>query len=205
YGGDGSPAYGGGGVYTAPPCNYYRFDAVTGVRDWYIRSRGCHGGGGLAPIYLDGNIFIQDVVLPTTLSIRDAATGKNKGTLHQYWGISPALYTDNTGADRALTIYGDALDTMSSWLVSSRERVWTYKLGNGATFITAPIVINGLVFVGLGGAQIAVLDANTGALLNTITVSLSCSPSCFAAPELTAGDGALMVDEGTQLQAYVPQ
>jgi len=209
YGGFGTPALDStGGVYIAPPCNYYRFNTETGNRDWYVKHGDCHGGGGLTPTYLNGILFVQDVVSQNDLThiyLFDAATGKEKGSFLANWGLSPAFYTDKSAIDRGVTLSGKNYETLTNWNVATKQAIWSYTPGNGDTFEAAPIVVNGMIFVSDGRHDIIVMDADTGAVLNTISPDVECSShECSLGLQLVAGDGALAAGDYGELFVYTP-
>jgi outer membrane protein assembly factor BamB len=187
-----SPAVSDTGVYVSYACQWTRdFDPQTGQAIWTYTT-GCSGGGGRTPVLYNNRLYVRDWA--TGHIILDAQTGTALGTFSA--GPAPAFagnlgYFLNNGNLRAVD-----LDTNST--------VWNFS-GDGS-LTSAPIVVNGRVYVGTGGARLYGVNAIDGSVEYSATL-----PAPVAAPDehnavlltgLGAGNGRLIVPASTWLGAY---
>jgi outer membrane protein assembly factor BamB len=191
-GGDNSsPAYGDSGVYVVFTCQYYKFDAVTGVLDWND-NEGCNGGGGNTPVYYSKRVYVQDPVGGGDSYMLRADNGAIIGTFGATSGDPPAFWQFSSGKRFGFSLYdGD----LYAWKVSTGTNVWRFTGDNQLS--TPPIVINGLVVEGSGSGNVYLLDASTGRLewLGSTGASVTA---------LGAGQGELIVISGSIVTAYKP-
>lgn len=152
-GDDSSPAVTPTGVYVSYACEQaYAFDPATGSPAWHHET-GCEGGGGRTPVVAgDGSVWIRDNfdMAPVVL---DPATGTTRAT-----------YADSG------PIPAPAIDGHQGYFVADgvlRERYtptlatrWTFQ-GDGQ-ISTAPIVVNGYVYVGSRSGQLYAVSGATG-------------------------------------------
>jgi len=190
---------GNNGLYENSPCNYYKLDATTGMTIWFDNPDGCHGGGNTPPIYIDGRILIQDpVVDPARIILYDAANGRQMGRHLASVDYPPTAYTDASGASHVVSLSSDT-NTLTDWDLRTRKDNWSFSGGG----FGMPVVVNGIVFAP-SGADAFVFDGANGNLLNDLHVT-DCEHIFCPRLLLSAGDGALILNVGPELLAYVPQ
>ncbi|MFI1092046.1 PQQ-binding-like beta-propeller repeat protein [Streptomyces sp. NPDC020917] len=148
-GDDSSPAVTAKGVYVSYACEQtYAFDPRSGSPLWHHRTD-CSGGGGRTPVVADGGVWIRDGA-----------------------GMAPSVLRTGTGRVRSTYDAGPApaFDGLQGYFVDGgvlRERYtptlatrWTFQ-GDGR-ISTAPIVVNGYVYVGSRNGLLWALDGATG-------------------------------------------
>ena len=96
--------------------------------------------------------------------------------------------------------------TLRSIAVSNNQVNWSFA-GDGA-LVTSPIVVNNYVFVGSSRGNLYAVDATTGAQVWTKSLGAAIPASPGYAPQLpytglAAGDGLLVVPNGTSVTAFV--
>lgn len=194
-GDDSSPAFDGTNVFVTYPCQYYAFDAITGATAWHD-SNGCDGGGGDTPVVADGHVFIRDWTSPAL--IVNSSTGATQGPLSATQAPAVAGGTAYELSGATLTaVTDDGLGTTS----------WSFA-GDGS-LVTAPLVTDGVVWVGSSSGNLYALDPATGHQLwstNVGTALAAGNTGYVGAPftGLGAGNGALIVPAGDSLIAYAP-
>jgi outer membrane protein assembly factor BamB len=187
-----SPAVSDTGVYVSYSCNQaYDFEPLTGALIWH-HSTGCAGGGGKTTALSEFGVFTRDFDGNLVL---DRNTGHVIG-VHRATYI-PAFagkwrYSVDPGALKARRM-GDAQDS------------WTFD-GDGA-LSTAPIVVNGVVFVGSAGGRLYALNRRSGAVvwITDVGASISAPDEQNVSSPLTglaAGEGIIVVPAGRRLVAY---
>jgi outer membrane protein assembly factor BamB len=193
-GDDSSPVITADGVYVAYAGNQvYDLSPHDGSTIWHYDGPS-EGGGGDTPVLAGGLLFARD--LTGSNIILDAHTGNMQGT---FSAGPPPAFDDVRGyflAQGALT---------ARPLSALQEVTWTFT-GDG-TLVSAPIVVNGYVYVAGSSGMLYALDAATGAQAWSDDVGSPVSPpdELAAFSPLTglgAGDGALLVPAGSTLVAY---
>jgi outer membrane protein assembly factor BamB len=189
-----SPAVSSDGVFVTFPCQAYKFDPITGSALWHYDG-GCEGGGGEAPAYANGLLYMRNPPNPPGL-IFDAATGALTGS---FTATPIPAFSTQTGF--FLVSYG-ALTAID---LSTNNVLWSFT-GDGALAL-APIVINQVVVVGSTSGNVYALDAATGSLIWSGSAG-----SGIGVPDenngewpLTgfgAGEGYLVVPAGNVLTAW---
>jgi outer membrane protein assembly factor BamB len=178
-----SPTVNAGGVYVSYPCNSYGFAPMTGQLLWHTSSS-CSGGGGRTTALHDGKLFVRDASRGAHV-ILDAATGNQLGTFEA--GPAPA-FDGNVG----FFLSGGTLRAVNQ---QTNATIWSFTGDGGLS--SAPVVVNGTVYVGSSGGHIYALDAATGAQTYSATL-----PAAVLAPDehnalmlagLGAGNGKLIV------------
>jgi outer membrane protein assembly factor BamB len=152
-----SPAVAGDGVYVSFACDHaFRFDRDTGALVWeYVTS--CFGGGGRTPVYYDGRIYSRYTNEPRGY-VLDAEDG---APLWQYdVEPAPAFHAPAPAfhAGRGFFVRRTELTCRAP---DSGDAVWTFE-GGGADLVTAPIVVNGVVYVGSEDGDLYALDPTSG-------------------------------------------
>src|SRR6185503_17262817 len=190
-GNDSSPAVTSTGVFVAFACNQvYDFSPQDGSLIW--QHSGCSGGGGSTPVLFGGRLYVGDS-LTSKLSFH-APTGAVLGTFAP--GPPPAFY-GSTG----FFLTGSILKARDA---NSGAVRWSFT-GDG-TLISAPIVVNGYVYIGSSSGKVYALDGNTGANVWTgnLGAAVQSTESPVSRPHtgLGAGDGLVVVPASTRPVAY---
>ena len=191
-GNDSSPAVTSTGVFVAFSCNnVYDFSPQDGSLVWE-HSEGCTGGGGSTPVFFGGRLHVGDSLSAKLMF--DAPTGAVLGTFPP--GPPPA-FSGSTG----FFLSGSILKARDAYSGAVR---WSFT-GDG-TLISAPIVVNGYVYIGSSSGKVYALDGNTGANVWTgnLGAAVQSTESPVSRPHtgLGAGDGLVVVPASTRLVAY---
>ncbi len=188
-----SPAVSASGVYVSYACTQaYAFAPTTGALLWHYAGS-CEGGGGRTPALFGGRLYARDFVEPNVLL--DATTGASLGTFTA--GSIPAF--DGT---RMFSVGGAALIAST---IPAFGSAWTFS-GDG-DLVSAPIVVNGFVYVGSSLGQLYALDEALGTTAWSVNLG-----SALAGPDeqnvsqpltgLAAAGGALIVPASGNVFAY---
>jgi len=163
----------------------------------------CGGQPLLAPALYGGRVYTQDSGFSATPAhpILDASTGApvtdaTGAPLTYASQVSPAF-----AGSLAYFMVGGVLEAHA---LPDLGLAWTFA-GDGS-LVTAPVVANGVVYIGSSGGTLYGVDAATGGQVWTANVGAAMSsPDPVFAPELTGlavGEGWLLVPAGTRLVAY---
>jgi outer membrane protein assembly factor BamB len=192
-----SPALSEDSVFVSYACPLvYAFDRRTGALQWTYDT-GCHGGGGKTPSYHEGRLYVRDETAFPQGFVFDAGTGDPL----QRYVVDPApAFSGDLGF--FLTEFQYILEARN---VLTDQVVWEY-LGDGL-LNTAPVVVNGVVYMGTETGTLLGLDMATGDLIWSTDVGAPIPrPDEFSgAVPLTglgAGEGLLVVPAGSVLVAY---
>jgi outer membrane protein assembly factor BamB len=191
-GDDSSPAVSAEGVYVSQACEHtYEFALLSGHLLWQ-HTTGCEGGGGHAPVLHNNRLYVRDWVY--TPVILDAQSGNVLGTFSA--GPAPA-FDGNLG----FFLSGSTLSAIDQ---TNNQTVWSFT-GDG-NLASAPIVVNGKVYIGSGASHLYALDAATGrAVFSTNLPAPVNSPGEDVAETLVglgAGNGELLVPASNWLIAF---
>lgn len=146
-----SPAVTADGVYVSYACEQtYAFDPTSGDPIWRHQT-GCSGGGGRTPVVADGGVWVRDGGMAP--SVLDVADGEVRGT-YEVNGWSPAPAFDGR---QGYFVDDGVLQERHSRTLDTR---WTFE-GDGQ-ISSAPIVVNGYVYVGSRTGQLWALNGATG-------------------------------------------
>ncbi|HYK99570.1 MAG TPA: PQQ-binding-like beta-propeller repeat protein [Steroidobacteraceae bacterium] len=182
------------GVYGASPCTAVTLQPAVGSVLWSNNS-GCSGGGGATPVVANGLDYAPNASAGSSGTVFDAETGALKGTYNA--SVIPA-FTSTTG----FFLSGGTLQGVA---LSNNQILWSFA-GDGQ-LSSAPIVVNGYVFIGSGGGNLYALDVTTGQQVWTQSLGAAVPPTNEYGPilytGLAAGDGWLVVPNGTRVTAYV--
>ncbi len=201
-GDDSSPVVTDDGVYVsyAGP-QTYKFD-LSGGLIWHYDS-GIEGGGGKTAVFYNGLLYARDA----GVFVFDGMTGAEVGHTGSYNYKAPAF-----DAGREFTV--DANGNVQGTDISSGNILWTFSNGSPNSVVTAPLVVNGFVYVGTsggsygaGGGTLFALNPSTGAQVWSDNVGAP-----IAGPDeqnvsqpltgMAAGEGLLLVPAGHVLVAY---
>ncbi|MCX4847963.1 PQQ-binding-like beta-propeller repeat protein [Streptomyces sp. NBC_00893] len=147
-----SPAVTANGVYVSYACEQtYAFDPKSGDPVWHHRTD-CSGGGGRTPVLADGGVWIRDAA-GMTPSVLNTTDGQVRGT-YEASGRSPAPAFDGR---QGYFVDDGVLQERHSRTLATR---WKFE-GDGQ-ISTAPIVVNGYVYVGSRTGRLWALNGATG-------------------------------------------
>ncbi|SCE36566.1 Outer membrane protein assembly factor BamB, contains PQQ-like beta-propeller repeat [Streptomyces sp. DvalAA-14] len=151
-GDESSPAVTAKGVYVSYACEQtYAFDPTSGDPIWH-HDTDCEGGGGRTPVLADGGVWVRDVA-GMAPSVLKAGTGQVRST-YDATGSSPAPAFDGR---QGYFVDDGVLQERYSPTLATR---WTFE-GDGQ-ISTAPIVVNGYVYVGSRTGELWALNGATG-------------------------------------------
>lgn len=192
-----SPAVTANGVYVSYACEQtYAFAPKSGDPLWHHDTE-CSGGGGRTPVVADGGVWIRDDagMTPTVLG---AADGQVRGT-YEATGWSPAPAFDGR---QGYFVDNGVLQERHSRTLASR---WKFE-GDGQ-ISTAPIVVNGYVYVGSRSGRLWALNGATGQSVWSTDVGASIEePDEHNVSQpltgLGAGGGLVVVPATSLLVAY---
>jgi outer membrane protein assembly factor BamB len=192
-----SPAVTANGVYVSYACQQtYAFAPKSGNPIWHHETD-CSGGGGRTPVVADGGVWVRDDagMVPAVLNATD---GKIRGT-YEAAGWSPAPAFDGR---QGYFVDEGVLQERHSRTLASR---WKFE-GDGQ-ISTAPIVVNGYVYVGSRSGQLWALNGATGRPVWSTDVGASINePDEHNVSEpltgLGAGGGLVVVPATNLLVAY---
>jgi outer membrane protein assembly factor BamB len=191
-----SPTVSAGGVYVSYICSQaYDFSPASGNLIWHHDST-CSGGGGATTVLFGGRLYSRDVSHLGSV-VLNSNTGEEIGSFQA--DKTPA-FSGSTG------YFYRNVSTLEARDVVSGALKWSFN-GDG-TLSSAPIVVNGYVYVASNSGKLYALDGGTGA--NVWTGNLG-SPFPHHSegfdvsvpfPGLGAGNGMIVVPAGASLIAY---
>lgn len=189
-----SPAVSPDGVYVTYSCNQaYDFNPTTGAQVWYYPGS-CSGGGGKTPVLNAGKLYARDLALAPN-PIIDSQTGAKVGEF--VGAVAPV-------SDGSIGLFFTGYSTLQARDLTTNQVLWTFTEDRPST---APVIVNGFVYLGTGTGTLYVLDEQTGRevyydyLWNAITGPDEQNVSAPLAG-LTVGQGLLAVPAGNKLFAY---
>ncbi|MBX7466620.1 PQQ-binding-like beta-propeller repeat protein [Streptomyces sp. MAG02] len=192
-----SPAVSAGGVYVSYACEQtYAFDPKSGAPLWH-HDTGCSGGGGRTPVLADGGVWVRDDA-GAAPAVLNAADGKVRGT-YEAGGWTPAPAFDG---HQGYFVDGGVLQERQSRTLDAR---WKFE-GDG-DITTAPIVVNGYVYVGSRTGRLWALNGATGQAVWSTDVGapINAPDEHNVSQPLTglgAGGGLVVVPATNLLTAY---
>ena len=137
------------GLYGASPCTAVDLLPVVGSQVW-VNNSGCSGGGGATPVVANGLVYAPDNSAGSTGAVFDAEIGATKGSYSA--SVIPA-FSSNAG-------FFLSNGTLQGLAVSNNQVLWSFA-GDGQ-LATAPITVNGYVFIGSATGNLYALDATNG-------------------------------------------
>ena len=181
------------GVYGSSSCTATNLHPVLGIVLWGHNS-GCSGGGGSTPVVASGVLYSPDSSASSSGTVFDAESGTVTGTYAA--SLIPAFTSTNGFFLTNGTLQGVAR--------SNNQVLWSFA-GDGQ-LSSAPIVVNNYVFIGSAGGNLYALDATTGAQAWSknlgAAIPYSTEYGVVMYTGLAAGDGLLVVPNGTKVTAY---
>jgi len=181
-----------GGIYVSYSCNNaFALSPSTGAIIWHHTST-CFGGGGRTPVFYNGRVYIRD------LALGNLALDSGIGIPVAEFSAQPApAFHGSTGF--YLTV-----STLEARDINSGTLKWSFT-GDG-TLSSAPIVVNGFVYVGSVSGKLYALDENTGTNVWTGNVGAQVNhPDENSGSPLTglgAGEGLIVVPASSLIVAY---
>ena len=192
-----SPAVTATGVYVSYACEQsYRFAPATGELMW-VHSTGCSGGGGKTPVVAAGGLWVREAENYDT-PVLNLNTGKKKGVFGRYGSPAPA-FLGTTGffvSDGVLRASAAATPQTAIWTFEAPDRI-----------VSAPIVVNGFVYVATANGLLYAIDPATGESVWSTNVGTPINGPdeqnvSVPVTGLAAGQGILAVPASGQLVAY---
>jgi outer membrane protein assembly factor BamB len=145
-----SPAVNDSGVFLSFACQEdYRFLA-TGTLEWNY-DESCEGGGGSTGVLHGDYYYARGFTVNNTPIILSQSTGTPEGNFASTTAPafdSTTMYTNNGGTVTAIPLSGGS-------------QCWVSTASSGS-YVTAPVVSNGVVYVGGSDGTISGLSSNTG-------------------------------------------
>ncbi len=188
-----SPAVTPTGVYVSYACNQaFAFSPSTGTQIWHHNST-CFGGGGKTAVFHNGRLYVRDASLGNFAL--DSGTGIE---VDQFQSVTAPAFHGSTG-------FFLNVATIEARDISTGTLKWSFT-GDG-NIRSAPIVVNGTVYVGSVSGKLYALDETTGANVWTGNVGASVNPpdehnSSFPLAGLGAGEGLIVVPASNLVVAY---
>lgn len=189
-----SPAVSTTGVYLSYSCNTaYALSPSTGATIWTHTST-CTGGGGRTSVFYNGRVYIRDTALEN-LAL-DSGTGIAVADFSA--GPAPAFH-GSTG------FFLTGSSTLEARDISSGTLKWSFT-GDG-NLSSAPIVVNGVVYIGSTGGKLFGVDESSGTNVWTGTVGAPVNRPdenniSSALTGLGAGEGLVVVPASNLVVAY---
>ena len=190
-----SPAVTRQAVYVSYSCpQAYAFRRLSGTLIWHY-SGSCEGGGGKTPVVYRGRVYVRDEYFgQTNADILDARTGDWVGGFN---ADRPPAFVGNVG------LYMSA-GTLTANDLGTGQILWSFA-GDG-TLASAPIVVNGYVYVGATSGKLYALNGRGHIAWSTNVGSSILAPDEQNVSQpltgLGVGGGLLVVPAGTALVAY---
>jgi outer membrane protein assembly factor BamB len=181
------------GVYVSYACaQTYDFEPLHGSLLWHHTST-CEGGGGKTAALYNGKLYVRDSIVGNT--VLDASTGATLGT---FSATTAPAFSGST----AFFLNGSTLQGVD---LGTNAVLWSFT-GDGS-LSTAPIVVNGNVFIGSTEGDIYAVDTATGsqtwsAHLNSPISGPDEQNASQPLTGLSAGAGLLAVPAGHTLTLF---
>ena len=191
-----SPAVTTDRVYVSHACRSLALSPSTGAEIWNQFQMCGFGGGGRTAVFYNERVYVREPGLGSF--IRDSGTGTRVGEFQA--SATPAFHGSTGFFLRISTL--EAKDIFSGALK------WSFT-GDG-TLSSAPIVVNGMVYIGSTSGKLYAVDENTGTNVWTGTVGAAVNrpdEQNAGAPltGLGAGEGLVVVSASNMVVAYEAQ
>jgi outer membrane protein assembly factor BamB len=182
------------GLYGASPCTAVDLQPAVGTQLWFNNS-GCSGGGGATPVAANGLVYAPNNSAGSSGTIFDSETGATKGNYSA--SVIPA-FSSSTG-------FFLSNGTLQGLALPNNQVLWSFA-GDGQ-LDTAPIVVNNYVFIGSQSGNLYALDASSGQQVWNQNLGAAIPATdeygIVIYTGLAAGDGLLVVPNGTKVTAFV--
>jgi outer membrane protein assembly factor BamB len=197
-----SPAVTSSGVFAAYVCEQdYDFAPSNGATIWH-NDLGCSGGGSVTPVVHAGRLYVSDSSPFFVSAALDTAQGSFLGTFAAdapFGSPSAGAATPAFDGDMGLYLNGTTLVGVD---VASGQVKWSF-FGNGK-LVSAPVVANGIAYVGATDGTLYGLNAGDGTLLWSTNAGAAFQPQrAVWMPGNAVAEGALFVSADTRLLSYV--
>jgi outer membrane protein assembly factor BamB len=182
------------GLYGASPCTAVDLQPAVGSQIWFNNS-GCSGGGGATPVAANGLVYAPNSSAGSSGTVFDAETGAAKGSYSA--SVIPA-FSSSAG-------FFLSNGTLQGLALPNNQVVWSFA-GDGQ-LATAPIVVNSYVFIGSQSGNLYALDSSSGQQVWNQNLGAAIPATqeygVVQYTGLAAGDGLLVVPNGTKVTAFV--
>jgi outer membrane protein assembly factor BamB len=182
------------GLYGASPCTAVDLQPAVGSQIWFNNS-GCSGGGGATPVAANGLVYAPNSSAGSSGTIFDAETGATKGSYSA--SVIPA-FSSSAG-------FFLSNGTLQGLALPNNQVLWSFA-GDGQ-LATAPIVVNTYVFIGSQSGNLYALDSSSGQQVWNQNLGAAIPATneygVVQYTGLAAGDGLLVVPNGTKVTAFV--
>jgi outer membrane protein assembly factor BamB len=196
-----SPAVSSSGVYVTYSTAATSAFSPTGQLLWQFRAAG--GGGGRTPVLFNNRLYVRDTFFRGFI-ILDASTGAQLGSFDVgHIGPDPTVpaFSGSTGYFGYVANNMRALKALDTATLATK---WSF-IGD-STLNSAPIVVNGYVYIASYNGTLYALDAQTGATVWTTNLGANMlGPEEDNAKMLTgfaAANGMLVGSAGNRLIAF---
>lgn len=189
-----SPAVTDDGVYISGYLQAYKLDPHSGVLLWHYVGPGYGGGGLTAAVYgnhayLRGFAGTPNLVIDTQTSL---ITGTFASSAIPAFGNGVAYFLDSSNALTATSLTGQG-------------NLWSAS--DPGTIVSAPIVINNVVFTGTASGLVKAYDVSNGSPIWSVTAgaAMIAADEVNGSPPVTgmaAGHGLIAVAASNVLSVY---
>jgi outer membrane protein assembly factor BamB len=191
-----SPVVTSRSVFVSYACpQTYALNRATGGVKWHY-SGSCSGGGGKTVVYHRGRVYARDVFFASENG--NVFHGNDGTLLGTFQSTTAPAFAEGLG-------YFVSFGTLTCKDLATGNVAWSFS-GDGG-LASAPIVVNGSVYVGSTGGNLYALEATTGALQwsTSVGTAISGPDEQNVSQPLTglgAGSKLLVVPAGSVLLAY---
>lgn len=187
-----SPAVTSNALYVSYACRAFSLSPATGAIIWHLTSS-CGGGGGRTPVFYNSRVYIRNFDFEH-LAL-DSGTGIPVAEIET---IPVPAFHGSTG-------FFLNINSLEARDISSGALKWSFT-GDG-TLSSAPIVVNGMVYIGSASGKLYAVDENSGTNVWTGTVGAPINrPEEIGISEplvgLGAGEGLIVVPASNLVVAY---
>lgn len=202
-GGGSSPAVASKGVYFSYECQNYDFAPKTGAIVW-LSPNSCSGAYGLTPVLFDGNLYVRGTSNSNCIGSVDGQV--LKATTGAFLSCFNSFFAPAFSGSTVLYTWSDSL---SAFTVKSAATVWTAFPAEGDSYSSAPIIINGVVYIGTTQGNLIGYLLKNGTQLLSIPMGapIQASDGDFGPTQagLGAAEGLLVVPASNLLVALSHQ
>ena len=187
-----SPAVTSNALYVSYACRVFALSPSTGAIIWNLASS-CGGPGGKTPVFYNSRVYVRN--FDSEHLALDSATGTPVAKIQT---TPPPAFNGSTG-------FFLNISTLEARDVITGALKWSFTGDGGLT--SAPIVVNGVVYIGSISGNLYGLDENTGTNVWTGSVGAPVNRPEEAGisaplPGLGAGEGLIVVPASNLVVAY---